>query len=73
MYLTRLLSDVLWRTKQKAFETQVPHARIARIANADHYLFQSKADQVVSEMNAFIASSQGKPPANAQSLGRSTQ
>lgn len=57
----------------KAFETQVPHARIVRIANADHYLFQSEADQVVSEMNAFIASSQGKPPANAQSPGRLTQ
>jgi hypothetical protein len=57
----------------KAFKTQVPHARIVRIANADHYLFQSKADEVVSEMNAFIASSQGKPPANVKSLGRSTQ
>jgi non-heme chloroperoxidase len=47
----------------KAFQTQVPHARIVRIANADHYLFQSKADEVVNEMNAFMASSQGKTPA----------
>jgi non-heme chloroperoxidase len=44
----------------KAFEIQVPHAQIVRIANADHYLFQSKADEVVSEMNAFIARSQHK-------------
>jgi non-heme chloroperoxidase len=42
----------------KAFEIQVPHARIVRIADADHYLFQSKADDVVSEMNAFISRSQ---------------
>jgi non-heme chloroperoxidase len=41
-----------------AFEIQVPHARIVRIANAEHYLFQSKADEVVSEINTFIARSQ---------------
>jgi non-heme chloroperoxidase len=46
----------------KAFQTQVPQARIVRIANADHYLFQSKADEVVAEMNAFIASLPGRPP-----------
>jgi non-heme chloroperoxidase len=46
----------------KAFEIQVPHARVVRIANADHYLFQSKPDEVVREMNAFIASSQHKAP-----------
>jgi non-heme chloroperoxidase len=40
----------------KAFEAQVPHARIVRIPDADHYLFQSKADEVVAEMNEFIAS-----------------
>jgi non-heme chloroperoxidase len=57
----------------KAFQTQVPHARIVRIANADHYLFQSKADEVVSAMNAFIASAQGKPPAKVKTLGSSTQ
>jgi pimeloyl-ACP methyl ester carboxylesterase len=57
----------------RAFKTQVPHARIVRIANAGHYIFQSKADEVVSEMNAFLASSQGKRPANVKSLGRSTQ
>jgi non-heme chloroperoxidase len=54
----------------KAFEIQVPHARIVRIANADHYLFQSKADEVVSEMNAFIARSQHKTPT---SRGASSQ
>ncbi len=46
----------------EAFEIQVPHVRIVRIANADHYLFQSKADEVVSEINAFIARSQHKVP-----------
>jgi non-heme chloroperoxidase len=44
----------------QAFEAQVPDARIVRIANADHYLFQSKADEVVSVMNAFIASWRNK-------------
>jgi non-heme chloroperoxidase len=48
----------------KAFQTQVPHARIVRIANAGHYLFQSKPDEVVSEIIAFIASMQGKPAGN---------
>jgi non-heme chloroperoxidase len=40
----------------KAFQTQVPHAQIVRIANADHYLFESNADDVVAEMNEFISS-----------------
>jgi non-heme chloroperoxidase len=49
-------SPVFRRTMEgqaKAFQAQVPHARIVR---------QSKADEVVSEMNTFIASSQGKQP-----------
>jgi pimeloyl-ACP methyl ester carboxylesterase len=40
----------------KAFEVQVPHARIVRIENADHYLFESKEADVVREIDAFVAS-----------------
>ncbi len=37
-----------------AFEVQVPQARIIRIENADHYLFQSKEADVVRDVNDFI-------------------
>lgn len=39
----------------KAFEVQVPHARIEKISNADHYLFQSNEAEVLSDINAFMA------------------
>jgi non-heme chloroperoxidase len=38
-----------------AFEVQVPQARIIRIENADHYLFQSKEAEVLHDVNDFIA------------------
>jgi non-heme chloroperoxidase len=38
-----------------AFEVQVPQARIIRIENADHYLFQSKEAEVLRDVNDFIA------------------
>jgi pimeloyl-ACP methyl ester carboxylesterase len=57
----------------KAFEIQVPHARIVRIANADHYLFQSKPDDVIREMKAFIASLQEQPSTNVKSGASLTQ
>jgi non-heme chloroperoxidase len=37
-----------------AFEVQVPQARIIRIENADHYLFQSKEAEVLRDVNDFI-------------------
>ena len=37
-----------------AFEVQVPQARIIRIENADHYLFQSKEAEVLRDVNDFV-------------------
>ena len=39
----------------RAFETQVPHARIIRIPNADHYIFQSNEEDVLRHIADFIA------------------
>lgn len=50
-------SPVFRRTMEDqvhAFEIQVPQAKIIRIENADHYLFQSKEAEVVRDVNAFI-------------------
>ena len=55
-------SPVFRRTMEdqaKAFEVQVPHARIVRVENADHYFFESKEADVVRAMNEFIASLPG--------------
>ena len=57
----------------RAFEIQVPQARIVRIPNADHYLFRTNADDVLREMNTFIASLQDKPSANVGSGDRSNK
>jgi non-heme chloroperoxidase len=38
----------------RAFEVQVPHARIIRIADADHYLFQTNEADVLRAMKDFI-------------------
>jgi non-heme chloroperoxidase len=37
-----------------AFEVQVPQARIIRMENADHYLFQSKEAEMLRDVNEFI-------------------
>jgi pimeloyl-ACP methyl ester carboxylesterase len=39
----------------KAFETQVPNAKVVRIPHANHYIFRSNEADVLREMNAFIA------------------
>jgi non-heme chloroperoxidase len=39
----------------KAFETQVPNAKVIRIPRANHYVFRSNEADVLREMNAFIA------------------
>jgi hypothetical protein len=38
----------------KAFETQVPNAKVVRIPHANHYVFRSNEADVLREMNAFI-------------------
>jgi pimeloyl-ACP methyl ester carboxylesterase len=40
----------------KAVESGLPSARVVRIPNADHYVFQSNEADVLREMNAFIGS-----------------
>ena len=38
-----------------AVERDLPSARVVRIPNADHYVFQSNEADVLREMNAFVA------------------
>ena len=40
----------------KAVESGLPSARVVRIPNADHYVFQSNEADVLREMTAFIGS-----------------
>lgn len=40
--------------QSKAFEAGVPSARVVRIANADHYVFQSNEAAVLREINTFL-------------------
>jgi pimeloyl-ACP methyl ester carboxylesterase len=40
----------------KALESGVPSARIVRLPNSDHYVFQSNEGDVLREINAFLAS-----------------
>jgi non-heme chloroperoxidase len=39
----------------RAFQIQVPHARIIRIPNADHYIFQSNEQDVLRDIGEFMA------------------
>lgn len=39
----------------KAFETQVPTARVIRIPDANHYIFTSNEADVLRDMNTFLA------------------
>jgi hypothetical protein len=39
-----------------AFEKGVPSARVVRLPHANHYVFRSNEDDVMREMNAFLAS-----------------
>ena len=38
-----------------AFENGLPSARVVRLPNADHYVFQSNEADVLREMNAFLS------------------
>ena len=40
----------------KAFESGLPLARVVRLPNANHYVFQSNEADVLREMNAFLSS-----------------
>jgi pimeloyl-ACP methyl ester carboxylesterase len=40
----------------KAFENQVPSARVVRLPHADHYVFQSNEADVLREIDSFIRS-----------------
>lgn len=40
----------------KAFEIGLPSARVVRLPNADHWVFQSNEADVLREMNAFLGS-----------------
>jgi non-heme chloroperoxidase len=37
------------------FEAGVPTARVVRLPNANHYIFNSNRREVIAEMNAFLA------------------
>jgi hypothetical protein len=38
-----------------AFEAGVPSARVVRVPNASHYIFQSNEADVLREIRAFLA------------------
>ncbi|MEP6766193.1 MAG: alpha/beta hydrolase [Gemmatimonadaceae bacterium] len=39
----------------KAFERQVPKAKVVRLPNADHFVYRSNEDDVLREIRAFVA------------------
>ena len=49
------LEEAIIGAQATAFERDVPSARVVRIPNADHYVFQSHEADVLREMNAFTA------------------
>jgi non-heme chloroperoxidase len=44
----------LVENQAQAFQSQVPNARVVMIPNADHYLFRSKENDVIREINDFV-------------------
>lgn len=59
---TDSLSVALWQASEadvepqiKAFERQVPQARVVRLPNADHFVYTSNEDDVLRELRAFVA------------------
>jgi pimeloyl-ACP methyl ester carboxylesterase len=51
-----LAADIASCTAQvDAFAAGVPSAKVVRIPNADHYVFNSNGAEVVREMNAFLS------------------
>lgn len=56
-----LAAQAEWPAQADAFERGVPTARVVRIANADHAVFDSNPSDVLREMNAFISSLPAPP------------
>jgi pimeloyl-ACP methyl ester carboxylesterase len=54
-------SQAAWPAQADAFARKVPSARVVRIPNADHAVFQSNASDVLREMRAFIGSLPPQP------------
>jgi pimeloyl-ACP methyl ester carboxylesterase len=48
------MEEVIVGAQVTAFERGLPSARVVRIPNADHYVFQSNEAEVLREMHAFI-------------------
>lgn len=48
-------SQAEWPAQAEAFERGVPGARVVRIPNADHAVFESHAEDVLREIRRFIA------------------
>lgn len=58
---TDSLSVAIWQASEadmepqiRAFERQVPKARVVRIPNADHFVYRSHEDEVLREIRAFV-------------------
>jgi len=49
------LSEAQIEPQIKAFERQVPKARVIRLPNAEHFVYRSNADDVLREIRAFVA------------------
>jgi pimeloyl-ACP methyl ester carboxylesterase len=49
------LFNVAKEKQLKSFEEGIPHARVVRIANADHYIFITNEAEVLREMRAFLS------------------
>ena len=59
---TDSVSIARWRASEadievqvKAFERQVPNARVVRLPNADHFVYRSNEADVLREIRAFVA------------------
>ncbi len=50
-----LAAQAEWPAQAEAFERGVPTARVVRLPNADHAVFQSNPSDVLREIRAFIA------------------
>ena len=48
------MEEAITGARVAAFERGLPSARVVRIPNADHYVFQSNEADVPRETNAFV-------------------
>ena len=49
-----LARETKWAAQLEAIEAGLPHARVVRIPNADHYIFRSNEARVLREIDAFL-------------------